>query len=97
MVIQRLSPLIREVTLTLTGASANFFKREGLFESPYYKFLSEDSNGDIEMTMTYNSDIEVVKLVQQWLPFIHVVNNSEEAESIIQGIERNYKEFFSRL
>ncbi len=43
------------------------------------------------------NNIEVVKLVQQWLLFIHVVNNSNESADIIRGIEENYKEFFSKV
>jgi len=70
-----------------------FFKREGLFNNPYYRFISEESNGDIEMIMTYNHEIEVIKLVQQWMPLISVVNDSEDSQKIIDGIERNYKEF----
>jgi len=84
----------KQVTLKLTGHSANFFKREGLFNNPYYRFISEESNGDIEMIMTYNNKLEVILLVQQWLPYILVVNNSNEAEEIIGGIERNYRMFF---
>jgi len=65
-----------------------------LFNNPYYRFISEESNGDIEMIMTYNDKLEVIFLVQQWLPYILVVNNSSEAEEIIGGIERNYRMFF---
>lgn len=83
----------KQVTLKLTGASAHFFKREGLFNNPYYRFISEESNGNIEMIMTYNHQIEVIKLVQQWMPLISVVNDSEDSQKIIDGIERNYKEF----
>jgi len=46
------------------------------------------------MIMTYNHEIEVIKLVQQWLPYILVVNNSSKSEEIIEGIERNYRMFF---
>jgi len=84
----------KQVTLKLTGRSANFFKREGLFTNPYYQFISEESNGDIEIIMKYNHELEVIKLVQQWLPYILVVNNSNEAKEIIEGIKRNYQTFF---
>ena len=47
------------------------------------------------MIMTYNHEIEVIKLVQQWMPYILVVNNSSEAEEIIGGIKRNYRMFFN--
>ena len=84
----------KQVTLKLTGRSANFFKREGLFNNPYYRFISEESNGDIEMIMTYNHKIEVIKLVQQWLPYIFIADNSSEAEEIIRGIEKHCQIFF---
>ena len=46
------------------------------------------------MIMTYNHEIEVIKLVQQCLPYIWVVNNASETKEIIGGIERNYQMFF---
>jgi len=68
--------------------------REGLFESPYYKFIKVDSKGDrLTMEMIYNNEIEVFKLVQQWMPLISVVNDCEDSQKIIDGIEENYKEF----
>ncbi|MCH9740038.1 MAG: WYL domain-containing protein [Epsilonproteobacteria bacterium] len=85
----------KKVTLKLKEHAAHFFKREGLFKNPYYKFLSEDSNGEIEMEMIYKKDIEVVKLVQQWMPLIYVVNDSTDAKEIINGIEQNYNDFLS--
>ena len=47
------------------------------------------------MEMIYNNEIEVFKLVQQWMPLISVVNDSEDSRKIIDGIERNYKEFLN--
>ena len=87
----------KQVTLKLTGRSANFFKREGLFNNPYYRFISEKSNRDIEMIMTYNHKIEVSKLVQQWMPLISVVNDSDDAQKVIDRINKNYVEFLDEL
>jgi len=68
--------------------------REGLFESPYYKFIKVDSTGSkVKMEMIYNSDIEVMKLVQQWMPLISVVNDSENSQKIIDGIRENFYDF----
>ena len=86
----------KKVTLKLQGHASYFFMREGLFESPYYKFIKVDSRGDkLTMEMIYNNEIEVFKLVQQWMPLISIVNDSEDSQKIIDGIERNYKEFLN--
>lgn len=86
----------KKVTLKLHGHAAYFFTREGLFESPYYKFLRTNSKGsEVEMEMIYNSDIEVIKLVQQWMPLIYVVNDSVYSKEIIDGIEENFQIFLN--
>ena len=72
--------------------------REGLFESPYYKFIKVDSTGSkVEMEMIYNSNIEVIKLLQQWMPLISVVNDSENSQKIIDGIRENFYDFLDSL
>jgi len=78
------------IHLKLQGSSAHFFKREGFFENPNYKFLSEEDNGDINMELFYNNKIEIIKLVQQWMPFIKVDDSSEEAQNILNDIKKNY-------
>jgi len=84
----------KKIILKLHSYAAYFFIREGLFESPYYKFIKSNSKGnEVEMEMIYNDDIEVVKLVQQWLPYIYVLNDSENSQSIIDGIKENYTKF----
>ena len=83
----------KRVTLKLKGHASYFFMREGLFESPYYNFIKVDSTGSrVEMEMIYNNDIEVIKLVQQWMPLIFVVNDSTNAQNILKKIEKNYSE-----
>ena len=84
----------KKVTLKLHGHASYFFMREGLFESPYYKFIKADSKGDrLTMEMIYNDEIEVSKLVQQWMPLISVVNDSDDAKKVLERIKKNYGEF----
>jgi len=81
----------KKVTLKLHGHASYFFMREGLFESPYYKFIKADSRGDkLTMEMIYNNNIEVVKLVQQWMPYIYIINDSKDSQSILNDIKKNY-------
>ncbi|MFK5977222.1 MAG: WYL domain-containing protein [Sulfurovum sp.] len=86
----------KKITLKLKGHASYFFLREGLFESPYYNFINADSTGKkVEMQMIYNNDIEVIKLVQQWMPLITVINDCDDANQIINQIKKNYDEVFS--
>ncbi len=83
----------RTIRLKLQDAAANFFKREGLFETNSFRFLSELTTNEIEVEMIYNYNLEVVKLIQQWLPQITIVDHSKEAQEIIEEIKRNYQTF----
>lgn len=84
---------LSSILLKLKGNSAHFFKREGLFENPNYKFLLEEDNGDINMELFYNNNIQVIKLIQEWMPFIHIINDSENSQNIIDEIKKNYDKF----
>lgn len=83
------------ITLKLHDAAANFFKREGLFENNNFRFLSELSTNEIRVEMRYNYKLEVVKLIQQWLPQITISDDSIEAQEIINDIKNNYKSFIN--
>jgi hypothetical protein len=88
----------KKVTLKLCDHASYFFMREGLFESPYYKFIQSNPKGnELTMEMIYNDNIEVVKLVQQWMPLISVADDSVEAKEIIQDIKNNYRKFIKLL
>lgn len=87
----------KTIKLILRDSAANFFKREGLFETHSFDFLSELSENEIEIKMHYNHEIEAIKLIQQWLPQIRISDNSEEAKMIIDKIKQNYQEFIGSL
>ena len=88
----------KKVTLKLHGHASYFFMREGLFESSYYKFIKADSRGNrLTMEMIYNDEIEVSKLVQQWMSLISVVNDSDDAQKVIDRIKKNYGEFLDEI
>lgn len=87
----------KTIKLILKDSAANFFKREGLFETHSFDYLSELSDNKIEIKMHYNDKIEVIKLVQQWLPQITISNSSEDARNIVNDIKHNYQEFIASL
>ena len=87
----------KTIRLKLQDAAANFFKREGLFETNNFRFLSELTTNEIEVEMKYNYKLEVVKLIQQWLPQITIVDDSTEAQEILEDIKRNYQTFMASL
>lgn len=83
----------KQITLSLTDVAAHYFKREGLFENRNFKFISEDTDHTIEIEMVYNSRIEVVKLLQQWMPQITIKSKSDETKEILKDITNNYNKF----
>jgi len=85
------------IKLKLKDAAANFFKREGLFETHSFDFLSELSENMIEINMHYNNKLEVVKLIQQWLPLITIDDDSKDAQEILNKIKQNYQNFINSI
>jgi len=85
------------IKLKLKDAAANFFKREGLFEAHSFDFLSELSENMIEINMHYNDKLEVVKLIQQWLPLITINDDSKDAHEILKEIKQNYQNFINSI
>jgi len=80
------------IILNLTNKAANYFKREVLFNSSAFEVLNEEFGGDsITVKMYYNETIEILKLVQQWLPEITIVNDSIIREQVYSTIKLNIK------
>ncbi|MDQ7069061.1 MAG: hypothetical protein Q9M40_14455 [Sulfurimonas sp.] len=49
------------------------------------------------MEMTYNHKIEVVKLLQQWMPQITIKSQSDEVKEILEKITNNYNQFIGNI
>lgn len=79
----------KSVMLKLTGNSANYFKRERQFSKAQFDFVSEEPDGSVLMKMYYNNLQEVVKLVQQWMPFIAVEEGCPKRDEIYTAIKNN--------
>ena len=85
----------KSIKLILRDAAANFFKREGMFRKPNFEFLSELRENEIEIKMYYNNDIEVIKLVQQWMPQIIIADESDDAKDLVREIQNNFTAFIA--
>ncbi len=83
----------KEIRLRLTDAAANYFTREGLFENESYTFITQESSQEIEIKMLYNDRLEVVKLIQHWMPQIKLIDISDEATKICEDIKNNFLSF----
>ena len=80
----------RFVILNLNTSSANFFKREILFNNDAFEIIDEELDGAITIKMYYNKIFEVIKLIQQWMPNITIQNNDEIREEVYQKIKANF-------
>jgi len=85
----------KKIRLKLLNEASTFFKREGFFETDNFKFLSEISTNEIEIEMKYIYKTEVIKLIQQWLPLIAIIDESDEAQNIKEEIKSNFEKFIS--
>jgi len=80
------------VVLHLKGSAANYFKRERQFSRPQFDFVSEEPDNTVMMKMYYNNIIEVVKLIQQWMPYISIDEASPQKEKIYEKIRANIRQ-----
>lgn len=82
------------VILNLHKQSANFFKREMLFNNDAFELINEELGGEsITVKMYYNNEFEIVKIIQQWMPEITIQNNIDLRNKVYSIISSN----FSRL
>lgn len=78
------------VLLNMDQYSANFFKREILFNNDAFEIIDEERDGEsITVKMYYNNIFEVTKIIQQWMPQIRIQNNSELKDQVYSIIEKN--------
>lgn len=78
------------VLLNLNKYSANFFKRELLFNDDAFEIIDEDlGNESITIKMYYNDIFEIEKIIQQWMPQIKIQNNSDLRDKIYLKIKNN--------
>ena len=85
------------VTLRLIKNAANYFKRERQFSKEQFDFVAEEIDGTVIMKMYYNNIEEVVRLVQQWMPYILVDDSSLEKQEIYKIINKHYRKLISNI
>ena len=78
------------VILNLNQQSANFFKREILFNNDAFELIDEELDGNsITVKMYYTLYFEIVKIIQQWMPNIKIQNNLELKDKVYSEINSN--------
>lgn len=81
----------RFVVLHFNQKIAHFFKRESLFSDDAYELIDEELDG-ITIKMYYNQELEIEKIVQQWMPNITIQNNLELKNKIYNRIKDNFSQ-----
>lgn len=82
------------VLLEFDGLSSNFFLSEKMFDTGQYEIIEMDiKTGIYIVKMYYNSlDIEVLKIIQQWMPHISVHHTDKNRNLIYKKIKTNFLE-----
>jgi len=78
-----------KVVLKVSLKVARYFKSKHYLKSQ--KFLQELENGDILLSYEISHDMEIIPLVQQWMPFIQVVEPLCLQEKIVKNVEKFMK------
>lgn len=70
--------------------STDFFKKADIFNNPTYEIVDIDID-TLTAKMFYNSlDIEVLKLIQQWMPHIKISNQDKNKDILYSKIKENF-------
>ena len=85
----------KSITLKLEAASANYFKREGMFSKENYDFISEEIDGSVLMKMYYKNIQEVVKLIQSWMPLVTIEDEPGITQEVYKTIAQNTERLLS--
>ncbi|MDD2639488.1 MAG: hypothetical protein PHS65_00655 [Arcobacteraceae bacterium] len=80
------------VLLEFDRLSSSFFQMEKMFDSGQYEIIEMDMKTGIYIVKMYynNLEIEVLKIIQQWMPHIKVHPTDENKDLIYENIKRNY-------
>lgn len=75
--------------------SANYFKREMLFNNDAFEMVDEELEGEnITVKMYFNEIFEVVKLVQQLMPQITIQSSEQIRKEVYKQIQNNLSKLF---
>lgn len=77
--------VVLEVSLTV----ARYFKTKQYLKSQ--KVIKELANGNILVTYDITNDMEIIPLIQQWIPHIQVLEPLDLKEKIVKNIENFMK------
>lgn len=82
------------VELTFFGPASNLIKRERL-NSLNYEIIEEDFDGkSVNVKFYYNSELELVKIIQQWMPYIKFTKKNDFSTKILTRIKNNFDEIY---
>ncbi len=82
------------VLLEFDRISSGFFQRERMFNIGQYEIIEMDIDTGMNIVKMYynNLDIEVIKVIQQWMPHIKVHPTDENRNLIYEKIKTNFLE-----
>lgn len=75
-----------QVKLHVSKEVARFFKSKQYLKSQ--KVLETLKNGDILVTYEISHELEIIPLIQQWIPYVHVIEPLELKDKIAKNIEK---------
>ncbi len=86
MTLYDVSPKV--ATIKARPSIAKYFKKEMKCFLPSQHFLKEESDGSVLFTLEYTQALEVLPLIQKWLPDLIILEPLELKEAYIEKLKR---------
>ena len=78
----------KKAIIKATPNIAKYFKKEMKRFLPSQHFLKEEPDGSVLFTLEYTQELEVLPLIQKWLPDLIIVEPLELKEAYVQKLKR---------
>lgn len=78
------------IVLKLKDNAVGYFKKENLINKNGFEFVSEEADGSLLLKKYYNNIQEIILLLQQWMPYITILKESDIANEIYNEIKSNF-------
>jgi len=80
-----------EIELFVSKEIAKIFKRKPISKSQ--RVVEENSDGSFALSIDITNDMEIIPKIQQFMPYIKIVNNDKNSQRVIDTISKNIENF----
>ncbi len=84
-----------EIKLFIKGEISSIFKRKPISKSQ--RVLREYNDNSIEIALYITNDMEIIPILQRYLPYIFVIEDDENAKRIAKKLKENLQKYLEEV